>query len=79
MNTTISIDKETRNRAAKRAKREKLSVSAIVRILLTDYAEGKITIGTRFPQLTQMSAIEVDEETQNLMDNTIHLWRKKNA
>lgn len=78
MNTTISIDKEIRNRAAKRAKQEKLSISAIVRILLTDYAEGKIQIGARFPQLIQMSSIEVDEETQNLMDNTIRLWRKKN-
>lgn len=76
MNTTISIDKETRDKAAERAKEEKISVSAVVRILLNDYAEGKIQIGTRVPTDIQMTEVEVDEETQALMDNVIKLWEK---
>lgn len=53
MNTTISIDKDLRDRAAERAKKEKLPISVIVRILLSDYAEGKIQIGSRAPEVTQ--------------------------
>ncbi len=78
MNTTISIDKEIRDRAAARAKKEKISVSAIVRILLSDYAEGKIQIGTRIPEVIQVSSIEVDEATQELMDDVINEWNKQN-
>jgi hypothetical protein len=37
--STLSIDKEIRDMAAKRAKAEKLSVSAVARMLLRDYAE----------------------------------------
>ena len=77
MNTTISIDKETRDKAAERAKEEKISVSAVIRILLTDYAEGKIQIGTRMSETVQGGAIEVDEETQNLMDEVINEWNKR--
>ncbi|QQR54723.1 hypothetical protein IPG41_06080 [Candidatus Peregrinibacteria bacterium] len=76
MNTTISIDKKTRDRAAKRAKREKISVSAIVRILLTDYAEGRIQIGTRIPMQIESSEIAVDGETQTLMDDVLNTWSK---
>lgn len=76
MNTTISIDKETRDKAAKRAKKEKISVSAIVRILLIDYANGKIQIGTRIPSEVEMSELEVDDETQVLMDEVINTWNK---
>lgn len=45
--TTISIDKETKERAAERAKKDRISVSVIARILLNDYADGKISIGSR--------------------------------
>ena len=45
--STISIDKVTKNRASKRAKKDRMSVSVIARILLNDYADGKITIGSR--------------------------------
>lgn len=76
MNTTISIDKELRNRAAERAKKEKLPISVIVRILLSDYAAGKIQIGTRTPELTQMKEVEVDDETQSLMDDVVNVWRR---
>ena len=43
-NTTISIDKETKAKAANKAKQDKLTVSAIARILLNDYADGNIII-----------------------------------
>jgi len=45
--STISIDKDTKKRAAKKAKRDRLTVSVITRILLNDYADGKITIGSQ--------------------------------
>lgn len=72
MNTSVIIDKETRDRAAKKAKEDKLSVSAVVRILLVDYADGRIRIGTHM-----VEPIEVDESTQKLMDDTVAEWKKK--
>jgi len=76
MNTTISIDKELCQRAYKRAKINKLPISAVVRILLAEYAEGKIQIGAKFVEDFEVKKIEVDEETQNLMDDVISVWRK---
>lgn len=77
MNTTIAIDKPTRDRAAKQAKKDKMSVSVVVRILLSDYAEGKIQIGTRMPENIQMSEVAVDEETQDIMEDVLKTWRTK--
>ncbi len=45
--STISIDKTTKNRASKRAKKDRMTVSVITRILLNDYADGKISIGSQ--------------------------------
>jgi len=45
--STISIDKGTKNRASKRAKKDRITVSMVTRILLNDYADGKITIGSQ--------------------------------
>lgn len=45
--STISIDKTTKGRASKRAKRDRMNISVITRILLNDYADGKITIGSQ--------------------------------
>lgn len=45
--STISIDKPTKDRAGKRAKKDRITISAITRILLNDYADGKITIGSK--------------------------------
>ncbi len=77
MNTTISIDKEVCGQAQKRAKMDRLSVSAVARILLAEYAEGKIQIGARIVEDFEVRKIEVDEEIQNLMDDTIAIWRNK--
>lgn len=46
-NTTLSIDRTTLTQAKKQAKRDRISVSAAARILLSDYAMGKVQIGTR--------------------------------
>jgi len=45
--STISIDKKTKYKAAKRAKGDAIPVSTVVRILLNDYADGKIIIGSK--------------------------------
>lgn len=42
--TTLSIQKHIYQKAAKRAKQQHLSVSAIARLLLNAYAEGRIDI-----------------------------------
>lgn len=43
--TTLSIQKSIHRKASKAAKKQHLSVSAVVRMLLEAYAEGKIKIG----------------------------------
>jgi len=45
--TTLSIDKETKQLAAIKASQQQMSVSAVARILLRDYASGRLEIGTR--------------------------------
>ena len=45
--TTLSIDKNTKLLADARAKDENIPLSTIVKILLRDYAEGKLNIGIR--------------------------------
>ena len=44
MTTTLLIDKNIRDKASLRAKKEKLSVSSVARILLSEYAEWNISI-----------------------------------
>jgi len=78
MTTTISIDKEIRDKAAKKAKDDKLSVSAVIRILLIDYTAGKIQIGTRINESPAPEIIQVDRNTQALMDMVVSKWHKKN-
>jgi antitoxin component of RelBE/YafQ-DinJ toxin-antitoxin module len=53
MNTTIAIDKKTKEKAEKRAKKEGISVSTLVRIFLNDYASGKINVGVAPSNLTE--------------------------
>ena len=50
MNTTISIPKSTKARAQKVAKKYDMSVSAVARILLNDFASGRIQIATVAPE-----------------------------
>ena len=79
--TTLSIDKDIRDLAAKRAKTDKLSVSVVARMLLRDYAQGKISIGSTFstPEIYHTELIETDNETQEMMNNISSLWNHKKA
>lgn len=44
--TTLSIDKITKQKAEQMAKKMHLSLSGVTRILLNDFADGKIQIAT---------------------------------
>ncbi len=79
--TSLSIDKDIRDLAAKRAKTDKLSVSVVARMLLRDYAQGRISIGSTFsaPETYHTEFIEVDNETQKTMDSIGSLWNHKKA
>ncbi len=89
--STISIDKRTKDKAAKRAKFDAIPVSTVVRILLNDYAEGKIMIGSKmnltengFTTEFEESVISSDKEQEspafkNMNDaiNYLHKESKK--
>lgn len=77
MTTSLYLDQETKEKAYKKAKADKLSFSAVVRILLTDYADGKIVIGTRSVEHYDVSEIKVDNETQLKMDSIVKKWHNK--
>lgn len=47
---TLTIDADTKKRAGVRAKSQSMSVSAVARILLNDYATGKLDVGARMPE-----------------------------
>ncbi len=53
--STIFIDKETKDKVQKIAKKLHLSISGIARILLNDFADGKIQI--RIVMLSERSDI----------------------
>ncbi len=73
--STFTIDKKIRDAASRRAKVDQLSVSAVARMLLRDYADGRITIGT---QVTgNYERIEVDGKAQKKMDSISALWKTK--
>ncbi len=73
MQTSIAIDQVTRDRAAKRAKIERLPLAAVVRLLLNDYADGHLSIGVR----TLAEPLDVDAKTQKKMDAVVEKWRAK--
>lgn len=77
MNTTIAIKKDVRDKALEKARADGLSMSSVVRILLLDYANGKIQIGTRTAEDIVIKSVEVDKGTQKLMDSAISEWNKK--
>lgn len=79
--TTLSIDKDIRELAAKRAKVDKLSVSVVARMLLRDYGEGRISIGSTFstPETYHTEFVEVDDEIQKTMNSIGSLWNNKKA
>ena len=65
--TTLSIDKDTYEKAAKRAKAQQLSVSAIARMLLDAYATGRINIAAvQVDEPIQMHELSEDEVTPQM-------------
>lgn len=77
MATSLYIDSVTKKKASQKAKKDKLSFSAVVRILLSDYADGKIVIGTSTINHYDVSDVTVDADTQIKMDSIVTKWRKK--
>ncbi len=74
MHTSIAIDKITRDCAAKRAQADRMPLSVVVRVLLTDYAEGRLSIGTRTQNDVITETIVVDRKTQKKMDAITKQW-----
>ena len=71
--TTLSIDKITKERAEKMAKKMHLSLSGVARILLNDFADGKIKIATVIVtrdenNFTENEQKELDIALQDLAD-----------
>ena len=79
MHTSIAIDKITRDRAAKRAQGERMPLAVVVRILLTEYADGRLSIGTRAEPTVIAEDIPVDAPTRKKMDATLSAWRARLA
>ncbi|MFH0770728.1 MAG: hypothetical protein V1926_05130 [Candidatus Peregrinibacteria bacterium] len=77
MYTSISIDKVTRDRAAKRAQAERMPLAMVVRVLLTDYAQGNISIGTRTRREVSVEGLPVDGKTQAKMDAIAREWHDR--
>ncbi len=71
MQTSIAIDAQTRDRAAKRAKAERLPLAAVVRLLLNEYADGRLSIGVR----SFSEVVPIDAKTQQKMDKVVEQWR----
>lgn len=74
MTTSLYLDEETKQKATKKARKDKLSFSAVVRILLMEYADGKIVIGARSVKVEEVA---VDAVTQAKMDSVVKKWRNK--
>ncbi len=77
MLTSLYIDKTIKEKATHKAKKDQLSFSAVVRILLSDYANGKIVIGSQMADKYEVSDIPVDDKTQAKMDKILQNWRNK--
>ena len=75
MQTSIAIDTVTKKRAAKRAQSERMPLAAVVRVLLSDYADGRLSIGVRLGPVVTAETIPVDRTTQANMDGVVAQWR----
>lgn len=75
MTTSLYIDEGTKKKATARAKKDNLSFSAVVRVLLSEYAAGRIELGVREKYVVEH--IPVDEEIQGMLDYAATLWHQK--
>lgn len=76
MNTTIMVQRDVKNLAAQRAKKEGLSLSTVAKFLLQGYAEGKVNIGIIIGE-PEVTSVDIDNETQEVLDNSVKKWRHK--
>ena len=77
MQTSIAIDRLTRDRAAARARTEHLPLAVVVRIFLSEYADGTLSIGARTGLPMSAETIPVNKAMQKKMDAVITQWRGK--
>lgn len=77
MHTSIAIDKATKERAAKRAQADNMPLAAVVRVLLIDYADGRLSIGARAESAVTGERIPVDKATQKKMDTVVSEWHAR--
>ena len=81
MTVTLSIDQETRSRAASRAKTDRLSLSAATRMLLAGYADGRISITANAApaQEYRVEEIATDAATYAAMERVSKAWAARNS
>ncbi len=77
MTTTIYLDKKTKEKAAKRAKKDKLSMSSVMRMLLSDYADGNIVIGANWVRIDKVEEVPVNKEIQKEINKVMKIWNKR--
>lgn len=79
--TTLSIDKAIYQKTVKRAEQQHLSVSAIARMLLDAYAEGRISImaiQVESPlELRELSKKEITPKMRKAADKTYKASKAK--
>jgi len=74
------VQKSIKDQALKKAKSEGFALSTIVKILLQDYVQGQIRIGTfsnNDVKVNKVEVLDVDKETQEIMNNAVKKWRHK--
>lgn len=74
MTTTINLDPKIRLKASKRAKKDNMSLSGVIRLLLNDYAEGKLRVGIVLSDESEFEVLSVDSDTQKTMDSIGQTW-----
>ena len=62
--TTLSIDKITKRKAEQMAEKMHLSLSGVARILLNDFADGKIRIATVMMPITDENNFTAKDRTE---------------
>jgi len=79
--TTLSIDKTIYNKSSKRAKKQHLSVSAVARMLLEAYAEGRINVlaieAVEPIELREVPEHEITPELRKAADRAYNTKRSK--
>lgn len=80
MNSTIMVQKSVKDLAAKKAKKDGLSLSTVTRFLLQGYSEGKLNISLTVRddvEVTEVHHVSLDKETQDRLDFSVSKWRNK--